>query len=191
MSNHRYTTPEKGTLDWHEPLNENFAQLDRDIEIRDTEANRDEYEPAAKAKFFATDSGAIYTGDGEAWQLVGYAARAISGNIGHYVSYADGLEDEPVNRFIFDSDERLEVTRLSFPIKGVSNGSTVSDTLLRGYAEDELLVEIEGNTFVSAAADQSETWTTTAPSATVTVTNMTGEPIAAIPKVWANIRRAD
>ena len=33
----RYTTPNEGTLDWHVPLNENFEQLDRDVELRDVE----------------------------------------------------------------------------------------------------------------------------------------------------------
>ncbi|MEF8814298.1 MAG: tail fiber domain-containing protein [Halovenus sp.] len=58
--NHDYNTPERGTVDWHEPLNENFERLDTDIEIRDTRANRGEYERREGAKFFATDTGVVY-----------------------------------------------------------------------------------------------------------------------------------
>jgi len=63
----RYTTPEKDTLDWHAPLNENFNLLDTDVEIRDTEANLDSYSPELGAKFFATDTGRQFLGDGSTW----------------------------------------------------------------------------------------------------------------------------
>lgn len=67
MSNHRYNTPSEGATDWHVPLNENFRRLNADVEIRDREANRDGYEPAAGAKFLATDTGNRYVGDGSTW----------------------------------------------------------------------------------------------------------------------------
>lgn len=184
----RYTTPNEGSLDWHVPLNENFDRLDRDVELRDEEANIDQYDPAAGAKFFATDSGAIYSGDGSAWTLVGYATRAVGGDIGHYVNYADGLVDEPVNDFLFGDGEGLEVTRVAFPVKGVPSGETVADAALRVYEGGDLLAEIEGNTFQTAAAADSAPWVAESGPVTVTVTNQTGSSIAAVPKVWANIR---
>jgi hypothetical protein len=70
-NNHGYETPTEGTLDWHVPLNDNFETLDRDVEIRAPEGNRGDYEPKAGAKFFATDTGAVYVGDGTAWNQVG------------------------------------------------------------------------------------------------------------------------
>ncbi len=187
MSNNRYTTPEKSTIDWHIPLNKNFEQLDRDVEFRDVEATLGEYRAVDGAKFFATDTGAVHVADGDSWKLVGYVSRAVSGNIGHFVNYADGLENEPVNTFLLDSAERLEVTRLSFPIKGAENDSTVPEAVLRVYEGEDLIVEIEGNSFKSATADSTR-WVATGSAVTVTVTNSTGDPIAAIPKVWANIR---
>ena len=187
MSN-RYTTPAEGTVNWHVPLNENFERLDRDIEIRDVEANRSEYDPVSGGKFFAIDSGAMYTGDGESWSLVGYAAKAVSGNIGHFVNYTDGLTDEPVNTFLLNSDERLEITRLSFPIKR-DDDTPIADAVLRVNEGDSVIAEVAGNSFKSAATDDSAPWVATESPVTVTVTNRTGEPIAAIPKVWANIRR--
>ena len=65
--NHGYNVPEEGAADWHRPLNENFEQYDTDIEIRDQEADRDDYEPKAGAKFVATDTGVVYLGDGTDW----------------------------------------------------------------------------------------------------------------------------
>ncbi len=65
--NHDYNTPEAGTMDWHDDLNENFEALDAGVEIRDNSNNMDEYEPKEGAKFFATDTGEVYLGDGEDW----------------------------------------------------------------------------------------------------------------------------
>lgn len=65
--NHNYNTPRKGAADWHAPLNDNFERLDDDVEVRDREANRGDYLAKAGAKFFATDTGATYIGDGTNW----------------------------------------------------------------------------------------------------------------------------
>jgi hypothetical protein len=72
----RYSTPEQGTLDWHNPLNENFNKLDRDVEIRDVEPNRDNYNPADGRKFLATDTGDVFIGDGSQWTQIGTVAPA-------------------------------------------------------------------------------------------------------------------
>lgn len=68
--NHDYNTPEKGASDWHIPLNGNFEALDTDVEIRDTEASLGEYTPKDGAKFLATDTGAVYVGDGSSWTQI-------------------------------------------------------------------------------------------------------------------------
>lgn len=65
--NHGYDTPEEGTLDWHVPMNANFERLDRDIEIRDQEAQLDSYQPKTGAKFFALDTGSVFIADGNSW----------------------------------------------------------------------------------------------------------------------------
>lgn len=72
----RFNRPEAGTEDWHEPLNENFAKLGTEVEIRDEEAALDNYQPKDGAKFLATDTGAMFlgtiveeTGD-SIWRLV-------------------------------------------------------------------------------------------------------------------------
>ena len=68
--NHTYNIPEAGTENWHEPLNDNFAQSDIDIELRGPDAEKEAYEPHSGAKFFATDTGIIYLGDGDAWKPI-------------------------------------------------------------------------------------------------------------------------
>lgn len=65
--NHGYNIPEKGVENWHEPLNENFEQHDTDVEIRDADGNRTDYEAKAGAKFLATDTGTVYVGTGSEW----------------------------------------------------------------------------------------------------------------------------
>lgn len=189
MSNDRYNTPAEGVLDWHIPLNENFDALDRDVEIRDIEANLENYEPTAGSKYFATDSGATYSGDGSRWNLVGYTVRARGGDFGHYVKYADGLVDEEINSFMFGSDEKLEVTRVSFPLKNIDSGNTEPDAKLRVYEDSgsTQLLEIAGNEFATAAEDTA--WVSKSSPVTVTVTNESGAAIDAVPKVWVNIRR--
>jgi len=67
----RYNTPEKGTENWHQPLNENFEALAVDVEIRDTDANRSDHEPTDGAKYLAVDTGTVYLGDGSEWQSIG------------------------------------------------------------------------------------------------------------------------
>ena len=67
MSEQRYTTPEKGSLEWHIPLNENFEKLGRDVERRDVKANRANYPPTSGALFRATDTGEVFYGDGSVW----------------------------------------------------------------------------------------------------------------------------
>jgi hypothetical protein len=73
--NHGYNVPEEGEQDWHRPLNENFEAYDTDIEVRDETANLDSYEPAAGAKFLATDTGVVYVGDGSDWLAMFQAGR--------------------------------------------------------------------------------------------------------------------
>lgn len=190
MSNHRYHTPEEGELDWHIPLNENFEQLDRDVEIRDAEENRKAYEPEEGAKFLATDSGATYVGDGSAWNLVGYVTEAGGGDLGHYVQYQGGLQEEEINSFVFADDEMLEIVRMSLPKKG--DDSPDSDVTLRVYEGgpgEELLLEVQGNEFRSASSDSSAPWVASSSPVTVTISNDSDEPVEVVPKVWANIRQ--
>lgn len=189
MTNHRYNTPSEGELDWHIPLNENFELLDRDVEIRDSEANREEYPPEEGAKFLATDSGATFVGDGDTWNLVGYVAEAGGGDLGHYVNYADGLTDEEINSFVFDTDEMLEIIRVSLPMKSEGGESDVALRVYEGGPDGELLLEVQGDEFRAASSDSAAPWVAESSPVVVTITNTSGEDVSVVPKVWANIRQ--
>lgn len=76
--NHSYNVPEQGTSDWHRPLNENFRDIDTDVEIRDSEENLREYEPKEGAKFFASNTEAVFLGDGSEWRKVQSAGQSPS-----------------------------------------------------------------------------------------------------------------
>ena len=80
-SNHGYNTPAKGSTDWHIPLNDNFELIDTDVEIRDVESARSEYAPKQDAKFLATDTGAVYLGDGNQWTLLGQLSTSSGGSV--------------------------------------------------------------------------------------------------------------
>ena len=73
--NHGYNVPDQGDEDWHQPLNENFEAYDTDIEIRDQESNLGDYDPKAGAKFLATDTEAMYVGDGSNWNELETAGK--------------------------------------------------------------------------------------------------------------------
>lgn len=79
--NHDYNTPSKGTDNWHNPLNANFDDLDRDVEIRDADGNKSQYEPKNGAKFVATDTKKVYLGDGSAWQHLTTLGAGLDGQI--------------------------------------------------------------------------------------------------------------
>jgi hypothetical protein len=74
--NHKLNIPLQGTLDWDEPLNENFRSIDATAEIRDLESNIDQYVPKDGSKFFATDTGIRYLGDGQEWKEAPTQPRA-------------------------------------------------------------------------------------------------------------------
>lgn len=85
----RYNTPPQGATDWHIPLNENFTNLDEDVEIRDVEANLGNYAPATDAKFVATDTGSVYIADGSSWSQLGTIDDASGGSGTGFINVLD------------------------------------------------------------------------------------------------------
>lgn len=65
---HSYSTPEAGSTDWHIDLNENFEQIDTDVEIRGPEDNLNDFDPVDGGKYIATDTENVFIGTGEEWQ---------------------------------------------------------------------------------------------------------------------------
>ena len=92
-TNQNYNTPEQGATDWHTPLNENFEALDTDIEIRDLDADKSDYEPKSGAKFLATDTKRVYLGTGDAWELF-TTLGGLSGQVYVQDTEPDGQEGD-------------------------------------------------------------------------------------------------
>lgn len=99
--NHNYTTPSKGTTDWHVPLNDNFTALDVDVPIWDTDQNRGAYAPVEGGHFVATDTGTVYQGDGSSWTPIG----SIGTSGPELFSQADAPADPQENDVWFDQSE--------------------------------------------------------------------------------------
>lgn len=91
--NHNYSTPKRGATNWDEPLNGNFESLDGDVEIRDRDNNKGNYEPKQGAKFLATDSKKVYLGDGDSWQYFA-TMGGIEGRIYVQSSEPNGSEGD-------------------------------------------------------------------------------------------------
>jgi len=90
--NHNYNTPAIGSSNWGSPLNTNFEELDTDVEIRDTEANKSNYTPKDGALYRATDTGAVYQGDGSSWNLVDLEVGSLSTENAAIKIYAERIQ---------------------------------------------------------------------------------------------------
>lgn len=166
--NHDYQTPSKGTNDWHIPINENFAALDSDVEIRDAAQNRSEYEPKQGAKFLATDSGERFIGDGSEWTKLPYPSTndgsgtsetnegdrplATSGAVGVTVDAGGGGDYESIQAAI--NNEVPWLVQHPIDIK-VTGGTYDEDVLLPPYMSnwaeqsdrgERIPIQITGNT---------------------------------------------
>lgn len=92
----RYTEPAKGSSDWDVPLNNNFQQLDIDVEHRGTtDPDTAGISPENGAKFLDTSTGEIYTADGTSWTLQWDLGAIGSGGSGGSVdpSTVEGIAD--------------------------------------------------------------------------------------------------
>lgn len=92
--NHELNRPDRGAQNWHEPLNNNFEQIDSQVEVRDSEGNRGEYEPKDNAKFLATDTGRVYLGDGSQWVQLGVVQGTGGGGVIARPGQVQSLIDE-------------------------------------------------------------------------------------------------
>jgi hypothetical protein len=121
--NHQYNTPAEGTTNWHIPLNENFENLDLDVEIRDAEANKEDYDPKQGAKFEATDSGAVYYGNGTSWVL---ADRKVKSLVADEVASKSMSADVVVYQ---DSGRYKAVNQIGRVASGSDAGSVVQSAV--------------------------------------------------------------
>jgi hypothetical protein len=129
--NHALNRPDKGAKDWHVPLNENFATIDAGIEVRDFAENRTEYTPTEGSKFLATDTGAVYIGDGSRWTQTG----SISGSPGS-VTAAPGEVQSVINEYSTDEQWGPKPMRTVTLIAGTTYETTDTLTLKSGIRLD-------------------------------------------------------
>ncbi|MFC4549725.1 hypothetical protein [Halorussus sp. GCM10023401] len=129
MTNHEYNTPQKGSADWHVPLNRNFEKLDTDVEIRDSEANRDTYAPKDGAKFLATDTGTVYLGDGTKWSRLGAIGDAASGQ--PVLSFDESADAAAINALITNAHEDVAPMGVAYVVGPRSTVTVSSPVVLR------------------------------------------------------------
>lgn len=103
--NHKYNIPELGAENWDQLLNENFEQIDSEVEIRDTEANKGDYTPKAGAKYEATDSGAVYLGNGETWVLINRRVKTLEADQNKIEEAVFSNSDERTGALLVDRNE--------------------------------------------------------------------------------------
>jgi len=160
----RYNTPEKGTVDWHEPLNENFELLDQHVEVRDTESNLGNYAPEAGAKFLATDTGRRFIGDGSQWRDASLTVPSVAsdptdpteGQLWYNTedntlraSTADGIvdvataDDETGDSDDIGEDDDSSSTYYDGATVYTSDYSSLSDAVAAASARDRVLVDTD------------------------------------------------
>lgn len=115
-NNHQYNTPTEGEQNWGNPINENFKEIDTDIEIRDLETNLSNYEPEDGAKFLSTDTGRVHIGDGSSWQIVGTLTTTGAPGILCYekagTAYAETPDKTYKGNCIFDAAQQAIDTQI-------------------------------------------------------------------------------
>jgi len=144
--NHGYNRPREGAKNWDVDLNENFADIDSDMPIRDTEANKGTYDSTDGVKYEATDSGAIYYGNGDSWVLVDRRVNSLEAK--RYYTVPEGtIQDiadaitsnryvklEPGAIYTAESEVRIEQDDLTedtyVDARGTTLASEASDTVL-------------------------------------------------------------
>ncbi|WP_372910284.1 hypothetical protein [Salinigranum sp.] len=135
-ANHSYNTPARGTLDWDTLLNDNFARLERDVPVYDTETNRDSYAPYDGSVFVATDTGRRYVGDGTAWSELPYPSSDTS----------SGSTDDSGST---SSDANVTVSKANGTIEAARDGTTFSSSSDADVVFDDLVNALQDGDTVS------------------------------------------
>lgn len=75
--NHQLNTYEQGDSNWEHSTD--METIEERLVIRDVEANLSNYTPHSGATFIATDSGAVFDGDGASWNGAERALKSVNG----------------------------------------------------------------------------------------------------------------
>lgn len=111
--NHGLNRYEPGERDWSH--SEDMETAERLLPIRDVEANLEEYVPYEGATFVATDTGAVYDGDGQTWsparrEVAALRSGSVQGGVVEFGTLRDGYRFEMVhlNSFNVGGDGKQE-----------------------------------------------------------------------------------
>jgi hypothetical protein len=66
-NNHGLYKPADNEHDWGDDYRTDFDTIDTALTVRDTDANKTNYSALSGARYEATDTGAVYLGDGSTW----------------------------------------------------------------------------------------------------------------------------
>lgn len=113
--NHDLNKFERGDPDWSH--SEDMETAEKRLPVRDVEGNLEEYEPHEGATFVATDTGAVYDGDGESWTPAGrdvedLRASHIQGDTVEFETFRDSgrFEMRHLNTWNIGGDGKVAET---------------------------------------------------------------------------------
>lgn len=136
--NHDLPRPDSGTFEgtWGtDVMNDDMtAKLEERLVARDTESNLSNYEAYEDAIFIATDTGAVYDGNGTSWEKASRQFESISTES---LDSIDGYEDASSDRSLDtwyqnDSNSDLEVS-----VTVISNENDTDVRLLANVSESQ------------------------------------------------------
>lgn len=130
-NNHDYNTPAEGTSDWHVPINKNFEKIDRDVEIRDKDSNKGNYEPKNGAKYFATDTGDVYLGDGSSWNPVPVPTSADNPSFNSVDTTEMYRTAQQADAIVYQNDGTTRAVGKNGVIDSGSNPSAVIESAIK------------------------------------------------------------
>lgn len=125
-TNHQLSKPTQGE-EYGDAYRQDADYLEGTLPIRDTYANRSNYEPKADAVFVATDTGAVLEGDGSSWNHVGREMKWVrhmpqssapsNPRVGMQVladgtNWDAGVGDGTARLVMYDGLEWVEITTL-------------------------------------------------------------------------------
>ena len=120
--NHGWTVPTTGDDEYEITFDELFTDFDIAVEVRDEEQFLDSYNPDLNAKFYATDTGVVYIGDGSQWNKL-----AISPHSGtHESGGSDEIDVTGLSGTLQDPQEPIAESVEDIVGALVSGGTNVS-----------------------------------------------------------------
>jgi hypothetical protein len=157
--NHNYNEPSKGTTDWHVPINSNWQDIDTDVEVRDTDANKSSYTPKAGAKFLATDTLKLYFGDGSSWNEQADLSQIGTGGGGNNtylinqerVDYGSGLSDYLIGFKYGESGTQYRVISVECRVVGGPTPDTDISLTVGDFDGGGPTVSLDGNEQLTTA----------------------------------------